>query len=335
MDIQLRGFTQPRVNPKRLQYTALETVSQGEMYLPSYNYCKYKHQPSKRGNRVTGAVDVTCSRPSFLYHYPADKVLPKGELDRFRFITRSSKYGDSCVGVVHLVDSSDPLLVASTFDLNAESWTLVNYSPTSAGLATWDRSSIGRDINRYVHGTENWIDHDAQRSDKMLWYFGAPSKFLGNQVNGGMAGAYNGVLRFVLSSASGDFRTSNLNNGHDGTPDTLPVVRIECPTCRNEGPARRDKGIQLIFPMSALASPFDGSTTSISIRLNESSGWLKDSENSQIDWTKPTQNEFVQVLKRFSSLQILGDYTRQYESILLDSVRLEPGLPGAVLPESS
>jgi len=335
-DVHLRGFTLPRVNPKKFDYTILETVSHGNLYFPSYNYCKYKHQPSKRGSLVTGAADAPCPRPSFLYHYPSDRVLPKGELDRFRFITRSRKYGDSCAGVVHFVDASNPLLVSSTFDMNAESWTVVhNKGHGGSDQAIWDRSSIGADINRYVHGTEGWIDLNAHKSDKVLWFFSAPSKFLGNHVRGGMAGAYNGILRFVLSSASGDFRSSNLNHGHDGTSDSLPVVRIECDRCRNEGPERTDRGIQLVFPLSALSLPFDGSTRTIQIRLRENSGWLKDSENSQIEWTPPTQNEFVQVLKRFSALKILGDYTKHHESILLDSVRLEPGPPGSVLPESS
>jgi len=74
----------------------------------------------------------------------------------------------------------------------------------------------------------------------------------------------------------------------------------------------------------------------VSISLDETQ-WLKDSENSQVSWCNPTQNEFIQVLKRFSRLSILGDYTRQHETVLLDTVRLEPPLhaKGSVLPESA
>lgn len=331
VDVLLRGFSLPHSRPRKLRFATLETVSNGELYEPSYNYCKYGYEPGKRGSAVSGATDVTCTSRSFLYNYPSEKILPRGELDRFRFVTMNDKYGVSCPGVVHLVDASNPLLVESAFDVDDEGWTLSDNSQNTN--AVWDRSSIGPKLNRYVHGTEDWIDLNARHADNVLWFFDAPSKFLGSKTSGGMAGAYGGTLRFVLSSASGDF--TQLNQGHDGTSGSLPVVRIECETCRNEGPQRTDRGIQLVYPMSKLSSSFDGSTTNIVISLTETSGWLKDSENSQIEWTPPTQNEFVQVLKRFSRLQILGDYTVHYESVLLDTVRLEPGPPGSVLPESS
>lgn len=348
-DVLLKGFVSLN-SPKKFNFRALSTVSNGALYLPSHNYCKYGYEPSKRGAQVTAPTDLNCHSPALLYNFPASKVLPKGELDRFSFSIDSTTHGTSCPGVVHFVDAGDPLLVASEFLTDAEGWTLTGNSRSST--AVWDKSSIGSQVNRYVHGTEGWIDLDAGRTDRALWFFNAPSKFLGISIAGGMAGAYGGTLRFVLSSASGDFSAGHLNSGHDGTADTLPVVRIDCATCRNEGildpdapgscqdgdrPIRRDQGIQLIFPLSALTHQFDGSTTEISIVLNEKSGWLKDSENSQVSWCRPTQNEFIQVLKRFSGLSILGDYTRHYESILLDTVRLEPvlGSRGSVLPESA
>ena len=309
----------------------MDTISNGNLYHPSYNKCTHGHEHSKRGEEVTSATDVQCKSVSFLYSYPSDRVRPKNaELDRFQYSAKNSN-GVSCPGVVLLVDSTDPLIVGSTFDYAAEDW-LISHN-NNENQAHWDRSSMGPMINRYVHGTEDRIDVNAVGSDTTLWNFVAPAKFLGSHVRGGMAVAYGGILSFVLSSAAGDF--SRLNHGHDGTSGSLAVVRIECPSCRNEGPGRTDRGIQLIYPMSALPSAFDGTTTKIEIGLTESSGWLKDSENSNVAWQAPSQNEFVQVLKRFGSLEILGDYTRYYESVILDRVRIEPGPPGSILPDDS
>jgi len=346
-DVLLKGFVS-QTSPKKFNFETLDTVSNGALYLPSYNYCKYGHQPSKRGSDVAGPATITCHSPSLLYNFPSNQVLPRGELDRFSYVVQSATHGRSCPGVVNFVDSSDPLLVASEFLTSADGWSVEGNCASSR--AVWDPTSSGPLMNRYVHGTECSIDLDAGRTDKMLWFFQAPSKFLGNGIKGGMAMAYRGTLRFTLSSASGDF--SNLNSGHDGTSGSLPVVRIECETCRNEGitppscedtgrprPVRRDRGITLVFPFESLSHSFISTTMGtmeVSISLDETQ-WLKDSENSQVSWCNPTQNEFIQVLKRFSRLSILGDYTRQHETVLLDTVRLEPPLhaKGSVLPESA
>lgn len=45
-------------------------------------------------------------------------------------------------------------------------------------------------------------------ADQSLWYFRAPPAFMGNQ---GMA--YGGTLQFTLSSFSGDFSPSAMNQG--------------------------------------------------------------------------------------------------------------------------
>jgi hypothetical protein len=332
-DIVLEGFTLPREprQKKKISYSSTDNVENGNLYHPSYNYCRGRGH-SKRGDEIIGASDVQCTKKaSFLYSFPSDRVRPKNsELDRFQYVAKNSQ-GISCPGVVLLVDATDPLIVASTFDFNSEDWSISSNGAESS--SQWDRSSMGPHLNRYIHGTDNRIDVNAMGSDTEQWAFVAPSKFLGSQVRGGMAVSYGGKLSFVLSSAAGDF--SKLNHGHDGTSGSLPVVRIECPSCRNEGPGRTDRGIQLIYPMSALSSYFDGTTTTIEIDLSESSGWLKDSENSNVQWQAPSQNEFVQVLKRFSTLEILGDYTRYYESVILDRVRIEPGPTGVVLPDDS
>lgn len=95
-------------------------------------------------------------------------------------------------------------IVGSNFLLSNEGWTIVGnkaltmpakHEPYSRGLA----------INQYVLGSEDKINVGAQGAeDNSLWYFRAPSSFLGNQ---GIA--YGGQLKFTLASFSGDFNALN------------------------------------------------------------------------------------------------------------------------------
>lgn len=60
-------------------------------------------------------------------------------------------------------------------------------------------------LNQYILGTEDKINVMSQTSeDNSLWYFTAPSNFLGNQ---GIS--YGGKLQFTLGSFSGDFNSLN------------------------------------------------------------------------------------------------------------------------------
>lgn len=98
------------------------------------------------------------------------------------------------------------------------------------------------------------------------------------------------------------------------------MVELICEECT--GPV--SKGITLGFSISAMNnSPngkYSGDSKLISIHLLESSGWLKDSQNSLLPWTKPTQCDMIQVLSRLSKIKILGDWTTWYESVAIDDV---------------
>lgn len=206
-------------------------------------------------------------------------------------------------------------LVTSTFDRDAENWRIVSngQSPQSQ-TPTFQPISRGRLLSYYVYALDAVIHRksDGSGDDAMLWYFSAPDKFLGNQW-----AAYGGSLDFVLSSAEGSFDQANLNLLGRGN-----LALLECTTCN------LNAGITLAMPLS-LTFSYDGTTTQFRLPLSELAGWLKDPKNVILPWTQPTQCEFVSVLSALTSLKILGDFTRGYESVALDTVafRHGPGKP--------
>ena len=58
------------------------------------------------------------------------------------------------------------------------------------------------------------------------------------------------------------------------------------------------------------------------IALTETSGWLEDSKNSLVKWSPPSQCTFIEVLSGLSGVSILGDITKWYESVALDTVQV-------------
>jgi hypothetical protein len=94
-------------------------------------------------------------------------------------------------------------------------------------------------------------------------------------------------------------------------------VILECATCT--GPV--SKGITLSYPISALKKSFSGTPTRIVLSLVENAGWLKDPQNTLLQWKAPTKCDMIQVLSRLSSIRILGDWTQWYESVAIDTVQ--------------
>mmetsp|Transcript_4538 Transcript_4538/g.7400 ORF Transcript_4538/g.7400 Transcript_4538/m.7400 type:complete len:206 (+) Transcript_4538:713-1330(+) len=177
---------------------------------------------------------------------------------------------------------------------------------------TYEPYSRGAMLNHYILGADDKINvQQSGATDQSLWYFVAPSKFLGN-----LGIAYGGSLQFTMSSFSGDFSTSN---GGD-----TAVVLLECAEC--EGPV--STGITLAYPLSALTnSPngaFKGKPMRVSIPLKEGTqtGWIKDPQNSLVSWIPASQCDLIQVLSRLTKISILGDWTTWQESVALDDVKL-------------
>jgi hypothetical protein len=94
--------------------------------------------------------------------------------------------------------------------------------------------------------------------------------------------------------------------------DDVALVLLECSACSF------NKGVQLGFPLSRYS--FNGLSQSYVLPLTETSGWLKNPKNVLNMWRKPSKCEMIQVLSGLSSLMILGDITRWYETVALDNV---------------
>ena len=215
----------------------------------------------------------------------------------------------SSTGVVTLVSSSKTL-VGSDFSRSSESWAVAGNGARSPG-AVHEKSSRGS-LNFYIHSRDNEINGDAAGQDQVKWHFVAPSAFLGKQTI-----AYGGSLDFKMASASGDFSAANMNK-------KLELVVLECSTCA------LGKGIKLVRYLDNGLS-FDGKPKHFSLPLTENGGWMKDPKNTLFKWAKPTQCEMVAVLNALSKVTIMGDFTRWYESVALDSVMLKHG-PSRAIP---
>jgi hypothetical protein len=91
-------------------------------------------------------------------------------------------------------------IVGSDFLLSNEGWTIVGNKAASTP-ATFESLSRGQLLNHYIYGTDDIINADQfKTTDRSLWYFQAPSKFLNNQ---GIT--YGGTFEFSIGSFSGDF----------------------------------------------------------------------------------------------------------------------------------
>ncbi len=121
--------------------------------------------------------------------------------DTFTFIVYNG-FKKSLVATVTIVPPSGNI-VGSNFLLSHEDWTV--YGNKAITLAQFEPYSRGPALNHYILATDDKIN--VQRpggEDSSLWYFNAPSKFLGNQ---GIA--YGGSLTFTLSGFSGDYQKTN------------------------------------------------------------------------------------------------------------------------------
>jgi hypothetical protein len=116
-------------------------------------------------------------------------------------------------------------------------------------------------------------------------------------------------MEFDLSSFGGDFSPERQNK-----PGKLNLVEIRCAKCS------LNHGETYGFPLQTTEG-FSGKTTSFSLRLNESAGWLKDPKSTELDWIVPTKCEIIEMLSGISSIRILGDFTTWYESISIDNVK--------------
>jgi hypothetical protein len=281
-------------NPISASITSLPTT--GTLYHLSQVYNDYGYEP-KLGEAVKLNDKITSTNRRLIYQRPENDYPASGKWDEFKY-----KIDDGTVlsaeGTITVTDKSTTT-VDSDFATGLDGWTI---SGNTKATATYEPSSRGA-MSYYVYNTDDNIQVDASGSDTKQWHFQAPAKFLGWQGN-----SYGGALKFTLSSSTGDFSAGNQNSA-------LNLVDIYCASCA------QNNGIHLVYK-SPVA--FDGSTTAFTVPLTEKS-WLKDPKNTLVAWEAPQQCEFIDMLAHLSSLSILGDHTKWYETVALDSVRLSTG----------
>ena len=221
----------------------------------------------------------------------------------------TDKNATSPIGTVALV-SPLHILVESDFLLSSEGWTVIG-NKNEEDTVKHDETSIGKDVNRFIYSSDNLRNIDHHGDDKSLWYFKAPSKF-----TGWWGVVYEGYLDFHLASFSGDFSTNDLLNKNG----QLNLVEIECNRCNNR------RGITIGFPLASTIG-FKGSTNLYSIELHERAGWTRKPKNPLYPWSIVSRCEMIEVLSSISTLKILGDFTKWYETIIIDNVRFRSKMP--------
>ena len=277
-------------------------------------FSDYGYEP-KAGPAIAAAgARVTGSNNRLVYTRPEHDVAAGGKWAQFTY-TVSDARATSLPGIVTLVPPSG-VLVGSRFTHDGDGWTIAGNVGTSA-LATavsWEPSSRGSLLNRYVYATDAIINVDAAGDDATRWYFSAPPSYLGNQ-----AVAYGGALEFALAAFSGEFDAASRNAG-------AHLVELECAACDS------NRGLTVAFPVSELAKPFDGAPTAFSLPLLETAGWKKDPKNTLKTWWAPRRCEMVEVLAGLTAVRILGDFSRWYESVALDSVQFVNRAGASLVP---
>lgn len=287
---------------KTFNFNISSLPESGSLYQLSQVFSSYGYMPVAGAAISSAGTIVSGSNNRVYYTRPHVDAAGESIWGKFTFNVKADNLM-SYDGTVTLVPSSG-YLVSSSFLLGSDDWTILgNKAPISP--AKFESLSRGG-LNNYIYSTDDKVNLGVGGIDSSLWYFVAPSKFLGN-----IGISYGGNLQFTMGAFSGDF--SKLN-GLDTS-----LVELECEQC--VGPIR--KGIKLVFPIRASSTgrSFTGISSKFTISLTEGAGWLRDPQNSLQKWTAPTKCEVIQVLSRLSSFRILGDWTSWHESVALDDVR--------------
>ena len=284
-----------------MTYTVNSVPSDGNLYQLSQVFSSYGYEP-KAGTKISSSAVVTGSKNRVYYMRPSPDASNLNKWGTFTF-TVSDGSQDSTDGTVTLVPPSGGL-VGDHFLLDNGGWTITGNKLTTPAIH--ESFSRGPLLNYYIFGADDKVNiATSGANDLSLWYFEAPSRYLGNQ---GIA--YGGFIKFNIGAFSGDF--SRLQSNDTG------MVILECASCQGSVTT----GVTLKYPMSAATSTFNGDPTTFTIPLVEGHGWMKDPQNSLLSWSDASKCDVIQVLSRLSGLRILGDWTRWYESVGIDNVQI-------------
>jgi len=309
--IQLTGYD---VDGDLLTVRITSLPETGTLNQLSQVYSEYGYPPMQGSKIIKVGTVVSGSKNRLVYARPKNDQNVEGKWGTFTYTVTDTSGAVSSEGIVTLV-GNDKVTVSSAFSRSTEDWFISGNAPDSSPLPIYEASSRGV-MNHYIYHTDDFIETSVSRStsvsstldDTKRWYFNAPSKFLGKQMN-----SYGGTLSFHLSSSSGDYSAGNLNTD-------MNLVELECKSCAT------NSGIRLVLKMDSTAFTFDGKTKLFSLPLTENGGWLKDPKSSIKTWTTPSKCEIIEVLSSLTSLKILGDHTRWYESVSLDNVKFSAGV---------
>jgi len=284
----------------KLLYTIAKLPIYGDLYQLSHSYSNYGYKPIQGVKIVANNTIIT--DPNNRVFYSSKHTSRPTVIEHFTF-TVYNGFQHSVETDITIVDK-DGTIIRSDFLIDSEQWKIVgNKQPLE--IPIFEPYSRGLELNHYIYGNENKINIDKYGdTDKSVWFFNAPSKFLGN-----MRMAYGGYLGFTIGIFACDI--SKLNYGKKAN-----LIELECANCNGK------KGITIVFPLvsSFFRAKIKGTMGIFDIPLSENRGWLKDPHNTLLDWNPPSKHEFIQVLTHLSGLRILGDITDWYETVAIDNI---------------
>ena len=294
--IRLRG-----ANPcgNKLSYVITELPWYGAIYQLSQVFNLHGYNPIS-GKQITDKNTVVDWSTNRIYYVPPGRRSVRLQSDAFSFMITDGK-NTSFDGTVTVVDKSGTI-VGSDFLSGDEGWTILGNAKAGAvTVPEFEPFNRGKSFNYYIYAKDD-IVHNSNfgDQDKSLWYFNAPTKFMGNK-----GAAYGGHISFSIGLFAGDI--ASLSKG-------INLIELECKECGY------NTGIRVVYRFSKIH--FSHKIANFKIELLETTNWLKDPQDSLKQWTAPSKCEFIQVLSRLSGLRILGDITTWYETVALDNVFL-------------
>ena len=192
------------------------------------------------------------------------------------------------------VVSAVEVLYESKFLMNNENWQITGNKKIEP--AVHQSYNIDNQISHYIMFKDNLINVDYKHSnDKSLWYFESPEITINPLQKSGTIDSknfkqkYPTVMTFTMTSFVGDF--SSLN-------EDTNLVKI-----RNG-----DRCYTFESP------DYDGKTRSFNVPFN-SRLWKKERTYESI-----TDNEMKEIFIGTFTIEILGDWTIEYEVVGLDNV---------------
>jgi len=297
--IRLRGI---ELTGRPLSYIITRLPLHGSLFQLSHAYSHHGYNPIQGIAILSSNVKVIDSNNRVYYSRLNNKITCSNSIvDTFSYIADN--------GIHHSIETNITIadmygnIQCSDFLLNQDGWTIIG-NKQIVDIPVFERFSRGIFMNHYIYATDNKINVDYYGgTDKSLWFFNAPDKFLNN-----IGTSYGGHLKFTLGIFAGDL--THLNYGK-----LYNLVELECESCGL-------RGIILKFPLNSklLELSFNNGIALFQIPLSETYGWITNIYNIESIPYKPTKCEFIQVLSRLSSLRILGDITDWYETISLDNV---------------